>query len=140
MRQSRLNPGRSCSSAHDKGGPKPPAAVALRRGATGRRKAVSVYASSTMGLARMPILSTSTSTLSPAFIQAGGLRACATPDGVPVAMLTELHRESAATVRKTLVAEFPAGLRAGWHDFTGRWYDDGRLILSSRAAIQFVDR
>jgi hypothetical protein len=61
-------------------------------------------------------------------------------DGVPVAMLTELHRESAATVRKTLVAEFPAGLRAGWHDFTGRWYDDGRLILSSRAAIQFVDR
>jgi hypothetical protein len=28
----------------------------------------------------------------------------------------------------------------GWHDFAGRWYDEGRLILSSRAAIQFVER
>ena len=34
----------------------------------------------------------------------------------------------------------PAGLPAGWHDFAGRWYDGGRLILSSRAAIQFVER
>ena len=28
-------------------------------------------------------------------------------------------------------------LPAGWHGFTGRWYDGGRLILSSRVAIQF---
>ena len=31
------------------------------------------------------------------------------------------------------------GEPVGWHDFTGRWYDGGRLILSSRAAIQFVE-
>jgi hypothetical protein len=42
-------------------------------------------------------------------------------------------------VRKTDIAEFPDGLPAGWHDFTGRWYDAGRLILSSRTSIQFVD-
>ena len=61
-------------------------------------------------------------------------------DGEPVSMLTEVHREADVPVRKTDVAEFAAGLPAGWHDFTGRWYDGGRLILSSRAAIQFVDR
>ncbi|MGH3128950.1 MAG: hypothetical protein ACRDPX_13605 [Gaiellaceae bacterium] len=61
-------------------------------------------------------------------------------DGGPVSMRTDLHSEADVPVRKTNIAEFPAGLAAGWHDFTGRWYDDGRLILSSRAAIQFVDR
>jgi hypothetical protein len=58
--------------------------------------------------------------------------------GVPV--LTDVHTESGLPVRKTNIAEFPAGLPVGWHDFTGRWYDGGHLILSSRAAIQFVDR
>src|SRR6202008_3706759 len=46
------------------------------------------YFSSTIGLASTPIFSTSTSTLSPAFIQAGGFLAGATPDGVPVAMMS----------------------------------------------------
>ena len=61
-------------------------------------------------------------------------------DGEPVSMLTDVRSESGLPMRKTNVAEFPGGLPAGWHDFTGRWYDGGRLILSSRAAIQFVDR
>ena len=61
-------------------------------------------------------------------------------DGEPVSMLTDLHSDSGFPVRKTDLAEFPDGLPAGWHDFSGRWYDGGRLILSSRAAIEFVER
>lgn len=60
-------------------------------------------------------------------------------DGDSVSMLTDVHAEGGLPVRKTNIAEFPAGLPAGWHDFTGRWYDGGRLILSNRATIQFVD-
>ena len=60
-------------------------------------------------------------------------------DGAPVSMLTDTQSESGVPVRKTDIAKFPSGLPAGWHDFTGRWYDGGRLILSSRAAIQFVE-
>ena len=61
-------------------------------------------------------------------------------DGVPVSMLADVQSEAGLPVRKTEIAEFPSGLPAGWHDFSGRWYDGGRLILSSRAAIEFVDR
>jgi hypothetical protein len=61
-------------------------------------------------------------------------------DGAPVSMLTDLQTESGLPVRKTDTAEFPSGLPAGWHDFTGRWYDAGRLILSSRTAVQFIER
>jgi hypothetical protein len=61
-------------------------------------------------------------------------------DGGPVAMLTDLHLDAGLPVRKTNVAEFADGLPAGWHDFTGRWYDAGRLTLSSRTTIQFVER
>lgn len=61
-------------------------------------------------------------------------------DGEPVSMLTDLHSDSGLPVRKTDIAELPDGLPAGWHDFSGRWYDGGRLILSSRAAIEFVER
>lgn len=60
-------------------------------------------------------------------------------DGDPVSMLTDVHSDGGLPVRKTNIAEFPAGLPVGWHDFTGRWYDGGRLMLSSRMAIQFVD-
>jgi hypothetical protein len=60
-------------------------------------------------------------------------------DGERVSMHTDLHSEAERAVRKTHIAEFPAGLPAGWHDFTGRWYDAGRLVLSSRNAIQFVE-
>ena len=61
-------------------------------------------------------------------------------DGEPVSMLADVHSESGVTVRKSDIAEFPEGLPAGWHDLTGRWYDGGKLIISSRAAIQFVER
>jgi hypothetical protein len=61
-------------------------------------------------------------------------------DGHPVSMLTDVHSESGLSMRKTDIAEFALGLPAGWHDFSGRWYDAGRLILSSRAAIEFVER
>ena len=61
-------------------------------------------------------------------------------DREPVSMLTDVHTDSGHPVRKTNVADFPAGLPVGWHDFSGRWYDGGRLILSSRASIQFVER
>jgi hypothetical protein len=61
-------------------------------------------------------------------------------DGEPVSMLTDVQSEAGSPVRKTNIAEFPAGLAVGWHDFCGRWYDGGRLILSSRASIQFIER
>jgi hypothetical protein len=61
-------------------------------------------------------------------------------DGVHVSMHTDLQCDSGLPVRKSDIAEFPSGLPAGWHDFSGRWYDGGRLILSTRAAIQFVER
>lgn len=61
-------------------------------------------------------------------------------DGDPVLMLTDVHSDGGLPVRKTNIAEFPAGLPVGWHDFTGRWFDGGRLVVSGRTAIQFVDR
>ena len=61
-------------------------------------------------------------------------------DGRPVTMLTVVHEDAGLPVRKTNVAEFPDGLPVGWHDLGGRWYDGGRLILSSRVSIQFVER
>ena len=60
-------------------------------------------------------------------------------DGEPVSMLTEIQTDAGRPVRKTNIAQFPAGLPAGWHDLCGRWYDGGRLILSSRVAIEFVE-
>lgn len=60
-------------------------------------------------------------------------------DGQPVPMRTRVESDRGHAMRTTNVAEFPAGLPAGWHDFSGRWYDGGRLILSSRTAIQFVE-
>ena len=61
-------------------------------------------------------------------------------DGEPVPTVTDVQSESGRHVRTTTVARFPDGLSAGWHDLVGRWYDSGRLILSSRAAIEFVER
>lgn len=61
-------------------------------------------------------------------------------DGTNISMLAERQRAGDLPARTTHIADFPAGLPAGWHDLVGRWYDDGRLILSSRAAIQFVER
>lgn len=61
-------------------------------------------------------------------------------DGRPASMVVEVRPDAGTPLHMTNVAEFPAGLPAGWHDFTGRWYDGGRLVLSTRAAIQFVER
>jgi hypothetical protein len=61
-------------------------------------------------------------------------------DGHRVEMHTNLRHANDVAVRKTDYADFPAGLAAGWHDFVGRWYDCGKLILSRRAAIEFVER
>jgi hypothetical protein len=60
-------------------------------------------------------------------------------DGVPVPMRTDVQSDAGMLVRSTNVAEFAAGLPSGWHDFSGRWYDAGRLILSTRVAIEFVE-
>jgi hypothetical protein len=60
-------------------------------------------------------------------------------DGEPARMRTLVESDGGLAVRTSNVAEFPHGLPAGWHDFSGRWYDGGRLILSSRTAIQFVE-
>jgi hypothetical protein len=61
-------------------------------------------------------------------------------DGRRVEMHTDLRRANAVAVRKTDYADFPEGLAAGWHELVGRWYDRGKLILSRRAAIEFVER
>jgi len=61
-------------------------------------------------------------------------------DGIAMEMRTDVQTEGAAPLRKTDLAEFPSGLPAGWYEFVGRWYDRGKLILSSRASIQFVER
>ena len=61
-------------------------------------------------------------------------------DRKSMAMWTEVQMEGAAPLRKTDLAEFPEGLPVGWHELVGRWYDSGKLILSSRASIQFVER
>lgn len=61
-------------------------------------------------------------------------------DGTPVEMRTELELEGDAPVRKTDIADFAEGLPSGWHEFVGRWYEGGKLILSSRTAIEFIER
>ncbi len=61
-------------------------------------------------------------------------------DGEPARMRTLVESDLGLAVRTSNVAEFPNGLPAGWHDFSGRWYDGGRLILSSRTSVQFVER
>lgn len=61
-------------------------------------------------------------------------------DGHPIAMTTEAEEEGGIPVRRVDAAEFPSGLPAGWHDFSGRWYEQDSLVLSSRTAIQFVER
>lgn len=60
-------------------------------------------------------------------------------DGRRVEMRTELQLDDDAPVRKTDIADFPAGLPAGWHELVGRWYEGGKLILSSRTSIEFVE-
>ena len=61
-------------------------------------------------------------------------------DGTSMEMRTDVQMEGVAPLRKTDLADFPSGLPAGWHELVGRWYDGGKLILSSRASLQFVER
>jgi hypothetical protein len=61
-------------------------------------------------------------------------------DGRAVAMQSEVRREGGAAVHRLDVAEFPDGLPASWHELSGRWYERGRLVLSNRVAIEFVER
>jgi hypothetical protein len=60
-------------------------------------------------------------------------------DGVPADMRTRVESDRGHAVRTTNVTEFPQGLAAGWHEFSGRWYEADRLVLSSRASIHFVE-
>jgi hypothetical protein len=60
-------------------------------------------------------------------------------DGEASSMASDVRAESGVPRRKTDIADFPAGLPPGWHDFAGRWFDAGRLVLSSRSVIQFVE-
>jgi hypothetical protein len=60
-------------------------------------------------------------------------------DGAPVVLRSDVRREGAEVARKTEFADFTAGLPAGWHTFHGRWYDAGRLLLSNRVSVEFVE-
>jgi hypothetical protein len=60
-------------------------------------------------------------------------------DGERMTLSTELATDDETPVRKTDFVNFPDGLPSGWHEFAGRWYENGSLILSSRARIEFVE-
>ena len=59
-------------------------------------------------------------------------------DGACIETRVELTNEDGVIVRKSVVAAFPSGLPCGWHAFSGRWYDGERLLLASRADVEFV--
>jgi hypothetical protein len=61
-------------------------------------------------------------------------------DDQPVAVTMAATAEDGRTISRTCVATFPAGLPAGWHRFSGRWYDGSRLVLTSVRSIEFVER
>ena len=62
-------------------------------------------------------------------------------DGCPITLLTDVKTDSRETpLSKHSVATFDSGLPAGWHRFSGRWYDSGTLVLTSDRSIEFVER
>jgi hypothetical protein len=61
-------------------------------------------------------------------------------DGELAELVTDVRVEEGRLVSKHSVATFEAGLSPGWHRFAGRWYDGGRLVLSSEKSIEFVER
>ena len=61
-------------------------------------------------------------------------------DGKAVRLATDLEVESGRTVQKLSIAVFGAGLPAGWHRFSGRWYVAGKLVLSSDTSIECTER
>jgi hypothetical protein len=60
-------------------------------------------------------------------------------DGRLVELEADVLRHDDVVSRKTELAEFEDGLPAGWHSFHGRWYDGGRLRLSSRVSVEFIE-
>jgi hypothetical protein len=61
-------------------------------------------------------------------------------DGKPVSLITDVKLDDGRLpLSKHSVANFGSGLPAGWHRFSGRWYDAGRLVLTSDRSIQFVE-
>lgn len=60
-------------------------------------------------------------------------------DGVSVVLEVDERREGDVVSRRTQLVDFPDGLPSGWHSFSGRWYDAGRLLLSSRVSVEFVE-
>lgn len=61
-------------------------------------------------------------------------------DGKPVLLETDVQMENGRPVAKVSIAHFRSGLRAGWHQFEGRWLDSGAVVLASGAWIEFVER
>ncbi len=61
-------------------------------------------------------------------------------DGDRMSLDTDLTVDGGRTVSKLSVAAFPAGLAAGWHRFSGRWYEAGSLVLTSERSVEFVER
>jgi hypothetical protein len=60
-------------------------------------------------------------------------------DGRPAELESDLQRHADVVTRKAEFAEFGGGLPPGWHLFHGRWYEGGKLLLSSRVSIEFVE-
>ncbi len=57
-----------------------------------------------------------------------------------VSLDTDLTVDGERAVSKLSVAIFPDGLAAGWHRFSGRWFEAGSLVLTSERSIEFVER
>jgi hypothetical protein len=60
-------------------------------------------------------------------------------DGAAATLESDERVEDAVVSRKTQLVDFLEGLPPGWHSFHGRWYDAGRLLLSNRVSIEFVE-
>lgn len=61
-------------------------------------------------------------------------------DGVAIRLATDLEIADGRTVQKLSIGIFAAGLPAGWHRFSARWYVEGKLVLSSDRSIEFTER
>jgi hypothetical protein len=61
-------------------------------------------------------------------------------DGEPLQLATNVETDDGRAVSKHCVANFGFGLPAGWHRFAGRWYDSGKLVLTTERSIEFVER
>ena len=60
-------------------------------------------------------------------------------DGRPVETVSEMTYDGDSLLRETVRADFPDGLAVGWHELAGRWYGGGKLLLASKAAIEFLE-